>query len=94
MKRIVIPVMALIMLMLMSFTTNTSSIEIVETESELKNVELLSLNDLEILEKTSLIGRRARRHSPVLSRCFIRRCGSDDDDDDGRLKLDEILNKY
>jgi hypothetical protein len=44
MKRIIIPVMALIALMSMSFTTNTSSLEIVKTENGnyLKNAELLT----------------------------------------------------
>lgn len=52
--------MALIALMSMSFTTNTNSLEIVETEngSYLKNVELLSLNDLETLEKMTVIGKK------------------------------------
>lgn len=60
MKRIIIPVMALIALMSMSFTTNSSSLEIVKTENGnyLKNAQLLTLDDLETLQQITVIGRK------------------------------------
>ena len=60
MKLIIIPVMALIALMSMSFTTKTSSLEIVKTENGnyLKNAELLTLDDLETLQQITVIGRK------------------------------------
>ena len=93
--------MALIALMSMSFTTNTSSLEIVETEngSYLKNVELLSLNDLETLEKMSFKGKKTTK---VISTKFVIKAlnttivrKEDCDLSSGeQLKLDAILNKY
>ena len=101
MKRIIIPVMALIALMSMSFTTNTSSLEIVKTENGnyLKNVELLSLNDLETLEKMSFIGKKKSKwFNKSIKKDAVNetvRCTEDCRTSYGeQLKLDAILNKY
>ena len=92
--------MALIALMSMSFTTNTSSLEIVETEngSYLKNVELLSLNDLETLEKMTVIGRKETtvvkksvKNDWVNETVWKTKDGAARSQ---RLKLYAVLNKY
>jgi hypothetical protein len=101
MKRIIIPVMALIALMSMSFTTNTSSLEIVETAngSYLKNAELLTLDDLETLQQMTVIGKKkVKRVNKKVIKGFINETITKLEDVeftyDEQLKLDALLNKY
>lgn len=100
MKRIVIPVMALVALMSMSFTTNTSTLEIVTTENGnyLKNAELLTLDDLETLQQMTVIGRnettlvnKSVKSDYVNETVYKTKDGAARSQ---QLKLDAILNKY
>lgn len=100
MKRIIIPVMALIALMSMSFTTNTSSLEIVKTENGnyLKNAELLTLDDLETLQQITVIGRnettlvnKSVKNDWVNETVFT---SKDKKRGSRSMKLESILSKY
>jgi hypothetical protein len=101
MRKIVIPVITLVALMSMSFTSNKRSIEIVNTEngSYMKNVDLLSLDDLGTLTFMSMKGPKTTKviHTKVILKLINKTVTSSTDlafTSAEQLKLDEILSKY
>ena len=101
MKKLILPVVAIVALMTMSFTTNTSKFQTVKTENGtyLTNANLLSIDDLQTLEKITVVGKKTTNvfHTKLIKNVLQETVRTHEDTTISSYqedKLTQILAKY